>query len=175
MDDDSLLSVFFGLLSIAVWLAVPLWVIAVIVKLVSVVLPGRRPDRRPGLLRWSAWMAGWAAVILYLLGAGAVAFSVHESSSGADSTPALECRDDFPPGVLVGQTASWVPLRFDCVLADGSTHPSSPAYFWINAFVVGLGLAAVVLAVSAARTSGRGPEPDAPVVEPGAGDVPRPG
>lgn len=175
MDDDSPLSAFFGLLSIAVWCTVPVWVIAVIVKIVSVALPGRRPDWRFDLLRWSARMAGSAAVILYLLGAGAVAFSVHGSSSGADSTPALECRDDFPPGVLVGQTASWVPLRFDCVLADGSTRPSSPAYFWLNTCVVGLGLAAVVLAVSAARTADRGPEADAPVAGPGAGDVPRPG
>ncbi|MEU1010102.1 hypothetical protein [Streptomyces sp. NPDC005890] len=156
MDDDSPLSALLALLSIPVWLAVPVWVIAVIFKLLSVAVPGRRPDWRLDLLRWSAWMAGWAAVMVYLLGAGSVAFSVHDSSSGADSTPAQECRDDFPPGVLVGQRAAYVPLRFDCVLADGSAHPSSPLYFWANTCVVGLALAAVVLGVCAAMAAGRG-------------------
>ncbi|MFG3014380.1 hypothetical protein ACGFZB_28965 [Streptomyces cinerochromogenes] len=155
MDDDSPLGFFLTLLSIPVLLAVPVWVIALIVKLLSVALPGRRPDWRLDLVRWSAWMAGWAAVMVYLLGAGAVGLSVHESSSGADSTPADECRDDFPPGVLVGQRASYVPLRFDCVLADGSTHPSSPAYFWLNAAVVGLALATVLLGVTAGALSER--------------------
>ncbi|MEU6592286.1 hypothetical protein ABZ923_24175 [Streptomyces sp. NPDC046881] len=153
MYDDSPLSILLALLSLPVWLAVPVWMIAVIGKLVSVALPGRRPDWRPDLLRWSAWMAGWAAVMLYLLGAGSVAFSVHDSSSGADSTPAQECRDDFPPGVLVGQRASFVPLRFDCVLADGSTHPSSPLYFWANTCVVALALAAAALRVGAGRAA----------------------
>ncbi|MEU3415547.1 hypothetical protein ABZ760_30575 [Streptomyces sp. NPDC006658] len=155
MDDDSPLGLLFGLLLYPALLAVPVWGIAVIVKLLSAALPGRRPDWRPDLLRWSARMALLGAVVLYVLGAGGVALSVHESSSGADSTPAHECRDDFPPGVLVGQTASYVPLRFDCVLADGSTRSSSPAYLWLNAGVAGLGLAAVVLKVSASMASGR--------------------
>ncbi|AKN71956.1 hypothetical protein QR97_21130 [Streptomyces sp. PBH53] len=174
MDDDSLLGLLFGLLLFPALLAVPAWLIAVIVKLGSVAMPGRRPDWRLDLVRWSAWMAGWAALVLYLLGAGAVAISVHESSSGADSSPAHECRDDFPPGVLVGQSGSFLPLRFDCVLADGSTRPSSPGYFWINILVLALGLAAVALGVLARTWADRRPEPRVPVTDPGSGDGPRP-
>ncbi|MET8770225.1 hypothetical protein [Streptomyces sp. NPDC004658] len=174
MDDDSALGILFGFLLFPAVLSVPAWVIAVIVKVLSVALPGRRPDWRFDLVRWSAWMAGWAAVVLYFLGAGAVALSVHESSSGADSTPAHECRDDFPPGVLVGQQASWVPLRFDCVLADGSTRPSSPGYFWVNTGVAGLGLAAVTLGILAQAVGERRPGPGGPVTGPGSADARRP-
>ncbi|MEV5383476.1 hypothetical protein [Streptomyces sp. NPDC052721] len=174
MDDDSALGILFGFLLFPAVVAVPAWVIAVLVKVLSVAMPGRRPDWRFDLVRWSAWMAGWAAVVLYFLGAGSVALSVHESSSGADSTPAHECRDDFPPGVLVGQEASWVPLRFDCVLADGSTRPSSPGYFWVNTGVAGLGLAAVTLGILAGAICERRPEPGGPVTDPGSGDARRP-
>ncbi|GHI02262.1 hypothetical protein Scel_05830 [Streptomyces cellostaticus] len=139
---------FFALLCIPAVFAVPVWLIAVAVKLVSAALPGRRPDWRSDLLRWSAWMTGSGAVILYVLGAGAVAFAVHESSSGADSTPSQDCRDDHRAGHLVGQTASWLPLRFDCVLDDGGTYPSSPAYTWINTLVAVLGLASIALVVA---------------------------
>lgn len=148
MDDDSLLGTLFALLCIPALFAVPVWLIVVAFKLVSVALPGRRPDWRSDLLRWSARMTGSGAVILYVLGAGAVALSVHESSSGADSTPAHECRDDYRADHLVGQTASWLPLRFDCVLDDGGTYPSSPAYFWINTLVAVLGLASIALVVA---------------------------
>ncbi|MFF4036586.1 hypothetical protein [Streptomyces sp. NPDC001816] len=145
---ESALGSFFFLLSIPAALAVPVWVVVVAVKLISVAAPGRRPDWRRDLLRWSAWMAGWGAVILYVLGAGAVGLAVHESSSGADSTPAHECRDDYRVDHLVGQTASYLPLRFDCVLDDGGTYPSSPAYFWINTVVAVLALASIALVVT---------------------------
>ncbi|MEU5535461.1 hypothetical protein [Streptomyces sp. NPDC020362] len=146
--DDSWLGTFFTFLCIPAVFAVPVWLIAVAVKLLSVAAPGRRPDWRSDLLRWSAWMTGSGAVILYLLGAGAVAFAVHDSSSGADSTPSHDCRDDYRADHLVGQTASWLPLRFDCVLDDGGTYPSSPAYFWINTLVTVLGLATIALVVA---------------------------
>ncbi|MEV6759547.1 hypothetical protein AB0N16_02640 [Streptomyces sp. NPDC051105] len=96
--------------------------------------------------------------------AGSVALSVNESSHGADSTPAIECRDDFPGDRLVGQTSSYLPLRFDCVLDDGSTHPSSPGYSWINTLIAVLALAAVLLLV-AKRHLG---EPVKPMVTAGA-------
>ncbi|MEU1406449.1 hypothetical protein ABZ471_29505 [Streptomyces sp. NPDC005728] len=146
--DDSLPGTLFALLAIPALLAVPVWLIAAVFKLVSAAVPGRRPDRRSELLRWSAWMTGSGAVILYLLGAGAVGFAVHESSSGADSTPSHDCRDDYRADHLVGQTASWLPLRFDCVLDDGGTYPSSPAYAWVNALVAVLGLASIALIVA---------------------------
>ncbi|ANP50092.1 hypothetical protein J2Z21_001207 [Streptomyces griseochromogenes] len=145
---ESVLGSFFSLLIFPAVLAVPVWVIAVAFKLISVAAPGRRPDWRQDLLRWSVWMTGSGAVILYVLGAGAVGLAVHESSSGADSTPSQECRDDYRADHLVGQTASYVPLRFDCVLDDGGTYPSSPAYAWINALVAALGLATIALVVA---------------------------
>lgn len=81
-----------ALLGLAALFASPLWCIAVLVKLVSAALPGRRPDRAAHLLRWSAGMAVAAAVGCYLLSSGAVAFAEHESRSGADSSPAPACR-----------------------------------------------------------------------------------
>lgn len=146
--DDSWLRTLFALLCLPAVLAVPVWLIAVAVKLLSAALPGRRPDWRADLLRWAVWMTGSGALILYLLGAGAVAFAAHDASSGADSTPSHDCRDDLRADHLVGQTASYLPLRFDCVLDDGGTYPSSPAYAWINAGVAALGLATVALVVA---------------------------
>lgn len=81
-----------ALLGLAALFASPLWCVAVVVKLVSVALPGRRPDWGVHLLRWSAGMAVAAAVGCSLLSSGAVAFAEHESRSGADSSPAPACR-----------------------------------------------------------------------------------
>lgn len=119
----------FVLLALAALLAAPVWAIAVVVKLLSVVLRGRRPDRRVGLLRWGAGMAAAAGIILLAMALGAVEMSDHESRSGTDSSPAPACRDAAPHLVehLVGHRASYLPPSFDCVLDDGTTYPSSGA------------------------------------------------
>ncbi|MEU4149419.1 hypothetical protein [Streptomyces sp. NPDC026659] len=125
------------------------WPVVLLVKILAVVLPGRRPDWRYDLLRWGAWMAAAAALILYLLGAADVAFSVNESSHGADSTPAQECRDAYPLDRLRGQEGSYLPLGFDCLLDDGSTGSSSPGYFfWLNTLIAVFALTSVGLVIT---------------------------
>ena len=140
----------FVLLAVPALLATPVWIIAVVVKLLSVALPGRRADWSLDLLRWCAAMAAAAAVGLYAIGLGAVQLAEHESQSGADSSPAVSCRDVETSTLehLVGSRPSYVPLGFDCVLDDGTTYPSSSGYAWVNGLSVGFGLGAVVLAVA---------------------------
>ncbi|WP_327312183.1 hypothetical protein [Streptomyces sp. NBC_01235] len=139
--------------------ASPLWCIAIVVKLVSVALPGRRPDQAVHLLRWSAGMAIAATVGCYLLGAGAVALSVHESQSGADSSPAPACRGEEVPRDtvrhLVTHRASYFPPAFDCVLDDGTTYESSGTYDMTNALTVVFAAAAGTLGVSARFVAAR--------------------
>lgn len=139
-----------ALSGMATLFASPLWCIAIVVKLVSVALPGRRPDQAVHLLRWSAGMAIAATVGCYLLGAGAVALSVHESQSGADSSPAPACRGEEVPRDtvrhLVTHRASYFPPAFDCVLDDGTTYESSGTYDMTNALTVVFAAAAAPLA-----------------------------
>ncbi|MEV5786882.1 hypothetical protein AB0L42_38735 [Streptomyces sp. NPDC052287] len=147
----------FILLAIAAVLATPLWVIAVVVKLLSVALPGRRTDWGVQLLRWSAGMTAAAAVMLLAMALGAVELSDNESRSGADSSPAPACRDAAPHLVdrLAGHRASYLPPAFDCVLDDGTTYPGSESYVWLNGLVLTCAAASVLLAVGARCTTGR--------------------
>ncbi|MET8810560.1 hypothetical protein ABZW47_01020 [Streptomyces sp. NPDC004549] len=145
---EALSSIVFALLLFPAVIGAFVWCVVLLGKILSVALPGRRPDWRHSLLRWGAWMAGAAALILYLLGAGSVAMSVNESSHGADSTPAQECRDDYSMDRLTGQRGSYFPLGFDCVLDDGSTGPSTNAYFWLNTSVAVSALTAFGLVIT---------------------------
>ncbi|WP_121719518.1 hypothetical protein [Streptomyces sp. E2N171] len=141
----------FALLAFAALFAAPVWVIAVVVRLLSVVLRGRRPDRRVGLFRWGAGMVAAAGVILLVMALGAVEMSDHESRSGTNSSPAPACRDAAPHLVerLVGHRASYLPPSFDCVLEDGTTYPSSGGYVWVNGLVATCAVVSVLLAVGA--------------------------
>lgn len=160
----------FVLLAFAALFTVPVWGIAVIVKLVSVVLPGRPPDWGVRLLRWGAGMAAAAAVVLLVLALGSVQASDHESRSGTDSSPAPACRNAAPHLVegLVGHRASYLPPAFDCVRDDGTTYPSSGSYVWLNGLVVAFAAASALLAVGARRASDRQTVRQAHVLEPGA-------
>ncbi|QJS99448.1 hypothetical protein G9272_03280 [Streptomyces asoensis] len=148
-----------ALSGLAALFASPLWCVAVLVKLVSVALPGRRPDWAVHLLRWSAGMAVAAAVGCYLLSSGAVAFAEHESRSGADSSPAPACRGEEVPREarlrLVTHRASYFPPAFDCVLDDGTTYESSGVYDTLNTFVVAFAVGAGALAASAGFAAAR--------------------
>ncbi|MEU9309784.1 hypothetical protein [Streptomyces sp. NPDC048256] len=148
-----------ALLGLAALFASPLWCIAVVVKLVSVALPRRRPDRAVHLLRWSAGMAVAAAVGCYLLASGAVAFAEHESRSGADSSPAPACRGEEVPREtrlhLVTHRASYFPPGFDCLLDDRTTYESSGVYDTLNTCVVVFAVGAGVLAASAGFAAAR--------------------
>ncbi|MFI7320304.1 hypothetical protein [Streptomyces venezuelae] len=139
------------LLMYAALFAAPLWAIAVVVKLVSVILPGRRPDWGRDLLRWCAGMAAAGVVITYAFGVGAIQAAVNEASSGASSLPATPCRS-LPPGVLAqvaGHEPSYVPLGFDCLLTDGSVAAGDgDSYTSLNTMVVALALAAVLALIA---------------------------
>ncbi|MEU0114486.1 hypothetical protein ABZ137_12320 [Streptomyces bobili] len=147
-----------GLLGIAALLASPVWLLAVLVRLIAVALPGRRPDWGARLLRWSAGMAAAAAAGLYLMAAGLVQFSVHESGSGADSWPPPACRDGFSEETvrhLVDYRSSYVPPAFDCVRDDGTAYPSSDGYRWMNGLAAGFAVGTVLLAAGARYAAGR--------------------
>ncbi|MBV2355248.1 hypothetical protein KUM39_12850 [Streptomyces sp. J2-1] len=144
---DSLLLVVLGLLGSGAQFLAPVWALVVLGKAVSVALPGRRPDWRTDLLRWWAWAGAAGALIAYLTGAFSVSAAVSQSSHGADSTPAQECRDDPRAGHVVGQRHSWLPLRFDCVLDDGTSYPGDPWIFWANALAAALALSAALAAI----------------------------
>jgi hypothetical protein len=136
----------FVLLMYGAMLAVPLWAIAVVVKLISVVVPGRRPDWARDLLRWSAGMAAAAAVIVYTIGLGLVQWDASEAESGAGSSPAVPCRS-LPPGTLgqlAGHEPSYIPLGFDCLLDGGRVVAASGPYSLLNVLSAAFALAAVV-------------------------------
>ncbi|MEV0254047.1 hypothetical protein AB0H82_07195 [Streptomyces sp. NPDC050732] len=150
-------------------LAAPLWAIAVAVKVVSVALPGRRPDWGRDLLCWSAGMAAAAAVITYTIGLGSVQWEASEAESGASSSPAVPCRS-LPPGTLdrlAGHEPSYVPLGFDCLLDDGSVVAGSGPYTLLNAVAAAFALAAVLALITVgfvdehrARSARRGGVPE---------------
>ncbi|WP_393059104.1 hypothetical protein [Streptomyces sp. LN549] len=138
------------LLMYGAMLAVPLWGIAVAVKLISAALPGRRPDWAGDLLRWSAGMAAVAAAIVYSIGLGSVQWDASEAESGASSSPAAPCRS-LPPGTLdrlAGHEPSYFPLGFDCRLDDGSIVAADGSYGLLNALTASFALAAVLLMLS---------------------------
>ncbi|MEV0120629.1 hypothetical protein AB0I16_03585 [Streptomyces sp. NPDC050703] len=136
----------FVLLMYGALCAVPLWAIAVVLKLISVAAPGRRPDWARDLLRWSAGAAAAAAVIVYVIGLGLVQWDASEAESGAGSSPAVPCRS-LPPGTLdgiAGHEPSYFPLGFDCLLDSGRTVAGSGPYDTLNALTAAFGLAAVL-------------------------------
>ncbi|OQD53517.1 hypothetical protein BM536_028935 [Streptomyces phaeoluteigriseus] len=128
-------------------LAIPLWAIAVVVKLISVAVPGRRPDWARDLLRWSAGMAAIAAVMVYAIGLGSVQWDASEAESGAGSAPADPCRS-LPPGTLdrlAGHEPSYFPLGFDCLLDGGRVVAADGPYTSLNALAAAFAFAAVLL------------------------------
>ncbi|MFD0022935.1 hypothetical protein [Streptomyces sp. NPDC058382] len=137
----------FVLLMYGAALATPIWAVAVVVKLVSVVLPGRRPDWAGDLLRRLAAMAAAAAVIVYTIGLGVVQWDAIAAEHGAGSSPAVPCRS-LPPGTLgqvAGHEPSYVPLGFDCVLNSGRVVPADGPYNVLNGLTAAFALAAVLL------------------------------
>ncbi|MFG3139035.1 hypothetical protein ACGFZA_22810 [Streptomyces sp. NPDC048211] len=138
------------LLMYAALLGVPFWAVAVVVKLVSALLPGRRPDWARDLLRWSAAMTAVAAVMVYAIGLGSVEWDASEAESGAGSSPAAPCRS-LPPGtlgLLAGHEPSYFPLGFDCLLTDGRVVAGTGPYDLLNGLGIAFALAAVLLTLS---------------------------
>ncbi|MGW4674453.1 hypothetical protein [Streptomyces sp. NPDC004324] len=132
-------------------LAVPLWTVAVLVKGISVALPGRRPDWARDLALWCAAMAAAAAVIVYSIGLGSVEWDADAAESGASSSPAEPCRSLSADALdhLAGHEPSYFPLGFSCVLDDGSEVAGNGDYPWLNGLAAAftLGAGALVIGV----------------------------
>ncbi|MGW5132382.1 hypothetical protein [Streptomyces sp. NPDC004135] len=123
---------------------------------VAVALPGRPEPWPVHLLRRAAATAAWAAAAVYSLGLFAVLGSEAAFDDGANSVPAPACRDGFDPATIEGLShhrSSYLPLRFDCVRADGSIYTSDPDYGWMNGATAVLALTAALLAITAGYTT----------------------
>ncbi|MBA6440530.1 hypothetical protein [Streptomyces sp. GMR22] len=119
---------------------------------VAMALPGRPQPWPLHLMRRGAVLTAAAAASIYTLGLFAVLTSEHEFSNGADSVPAPACREGFDPGVvqhLSHHRSSYLPLRFDCVLDDGTVYSSDPGYAWMNWMALLLALSGALLVIGA--------------------------
>ncbi|MFF0199565.1 hypothetical protein [Streptomyces sp. NPDC005017] len=140
------------LLALPAFLAAALGIVLASVGVLTAVLPGRPGPWRPLLARRAAWLAAAGAAAVYFWGLASVGAAEHGFGNGADSVPAPACRDDFPPETVAGLShhrASYLPLAFDCVRADGGTYSAEPSYAWMNPTAAGLGLTAALLAIGA--------------------------
>src|SRR5688500_6505147 len=86
--------------------------------------------RRVPVVRGLALVCGALGVIGYASGAVLVMVTHSESSRGADSSPSRACRQ-ANLGAVTGHRAGYFPLRFDCVLEDGTTRPSGVVSGWL--------------------------------------------
>ncbi|AGP61038.1 hypothetical protein [Streptomyces rapamycinicus] len=119
---------------------------------VAMALPGRPQPWPVHLMRRGSWLAAAAAASIYVLGLFAVLTSEHEFNNGADSVPAPACREGFDPDTvqhLSHHRSSYLPLRFDCVLDDGTAYSSDPNYAWMNWTALLLALSGALLAIGA--------------------------
>lgn len=122
----------------------------------AMAFPGRPEPWPVHLMRRAAGLTAFAAASVYSLGLFGVLSSEQETDNGADSSPAPACRDGFAADTvrhLTHHRSSYLPLRFDCVLDDGSTYPSDPDYAWMNWATLFLLLSGAVLIVGAGYVS----------------------
>lgn len=119
---------------------------------IAMAFPGRPEPWPVHLMRRAASLAAFAAAAVYSLGLFGVLASEQEFGNGADSIPAPACREGFDAETIRNLThhrSSYLPLRFDCVRADGSSYPSDPGLAWMNWATVILLLSAALLVVGA--------------------------
>nr|WP_236055546.1 hypothetical protein [Streptomyces sabulosicollis] len=124
-----------------------------LVGVIAMALPGRPQPWPVHLMRRGACLAAAAAASIYTLGLFAVLTSELEFNDGADSVPAPACRQGFDTDTvqhLSHHRSSYLPLRFDCVLDDGTAYSSDPRYAWMNWATLLLALSAALLAIGAA-------------------------
>ncbi|MFE6779298.1 hypothetical protein [Streptomyces sp. NPDC057702] len=122
------------------------------VGVIAMAVPGRPEPWAVHLARRAATLCAAAAASLYCLGFFAVLESDLQVDDGAAATPAPACRDGFDTATTEGLThhrTAYLPLRFDCVRADGSVYSSDPSYAWLNGGTLALALCAAVLALTA--------------------------
>ncbi|MFK4069842.1 hypothetical protein [Streptomyces sp. NPDC029674] len=106
----------------------------------------------------SALLAGCAAAAVYFKGLFSIEMAVNESSHGASSSPSPSCQADAPVSAenITGYRVSHLPLRFECVLDDGTTYASGEFPGWLTAVPVVLALISVLLAFGAWHVAQRG-------------------
>ncbi|MFF4790727.1 hypothetical protein ACFY2M_13340 [Streptomyces sp. NPDC001276] len=140
------------LVGIAVFLVCVVGALIALAGTLVMALPGRPLPWPVHLMRRAALTAGLAGAAVYSLGFFAIAVSEREFGNGADSVPAPACRDGFGSEVrqnLTHHQSSYLPLRFDCILDDGTVYPSNRHYGWMNWASLSLALSGVLLAVGA--------------------------
>lgn len=138
----------FALPALGVSLVCAVAVLISAARVIAMALPDRPQPWAEHLLRRTAAAFAWAAGAVYSMGLAGVLWSEAEVGDGADSTPAPACRMGFDPQTIEGLThhrASYLPLRFDCVRADGSAYASDPDLVWTNWTWSALALTAALL------------------------------
>jgi len=88
----------------------------------------------------------------YVVGFALVAMAQGEASHGTDSSPAPACRQ-ANLGTVTSHRVGYFPLRFDCVLEDGTTRSAGVVSGWLTPVTVGLMVAGVGLSVDRHRKS----------------------
>lgn len=106
--------------------------------------------RRAPAVRGLALVCGALGVGGYALGAALVVLAQSEASHGTDSSPAPACWQANLETVT-GHRAGYVPLRFDCVLEDGTTRSAGVVSGWLTPVAVVLAAAGVGLSVDRHR------------------------
>ncbi|WP_112467651.1 hypothetical protein [Streptomyces triticisoli] len=138
----------------AVSLACAVAAVVALFGVLAVVLPGRPQPWPVHLTRRTALLAGLSAAAVYTRGLSVVAWSEHQYNNGANSVPAPACRDGFPEETvqhLSHHQSSYLPLRFDCVLDDGTVYSSNPGYVWMNWTSLSLALSCALLVIGMGR------------------------
>ncbi|WP_190232987.1 hypothetical protein [Streptomyces avicenniae] len=118
---------------------------------------GERP-RSVSLLRGLATLVGALTVALYAWGMlNGWLSDATASSGGTDSSPPQECRtegwQDRPE--ITGHHLDYVPLRFVCTRADGSSYATDDVPAYVNPAVFGAALTTAALFVAAGVESER--------------------
>ncbi|ACY98091.1 MULTISPECIES: hypothetical protein [Thermomonospora] len=116
---------------------------------------------RAELLRAGAILALGVAVGVYTWGMGHVLLAVmNAEDGGTGSSPLLPCRGEAAPEMVsqvVDYRVGWVPLRFQCLPADGGSYTTSAVPWYVNPVAWTFGVAGVAglvaPAVSARRSS----------------------
>ncbi|WP_240967477.1 hypothetical protein [Streptomyces composti] len=117
-------------------------------RTLSMALPGRPEPWPEHLLRRATAAVVWSLLTVYCLGFFGVLASELEAGDGAASLPAPACLEGFDAATEQGLThhrSSYLPLRFDCVRADGTSYTADSDYVWINWTSASLALTAAAL------------------------------
>ncbi|MFI8071948.1 hypothetical protein ACIF85_24630 [Streptomyces sp. NPDC086033] len=110
-----------------------------------------RRAQLPTALRGLAALAGAMGAAVYAWGLLYVVGAVLEAEDGgANSSPIMPCRSDDRAVHVIDYSVSYLPLSFDCEITGGGSYTADVIPAYVTPAAVGLALAAVGCAVSAA-------------------------